>query len=220
MRRTLLILLMAVFAAAVPAAAQLKQPRPREPKDEGLHYVLLQQVAKLEAAIQQVADKVGALESELQRIKQQNADASTEIRSIQTTLKTNDTTFSNFRLSNEQGLLNIKSDLVQLRTDLASLNDTVKRSLAMAAPVVEAPAGPAIEGYIVSVSEREVTISLGSGSGVRQGMRLGVFPSADPKTQIGIVVVTDVVDANNSRAEIIIQNPGARFQFSDIVRPI
>ncbi len=220
MRRTLFLLLFAVFAAAIPAAAQVKAPRPKQPKDEGLHYVLLQEMARLQVSIQQVGDKVSALESEIERIKQQGADVRTEVRAIQTTLKTNDTTFSNFRLSNEQGLLNIKSDLVQLRTDLASLNDAVKRTMAVATPAVEVPAAPAIEGYIVSVNEREVTISLGSNSGVRQGMRLGVYPSADPKTQIGQLVITEVVDGNNSKAEIILMSPGARFQFSDIVRPI
>ncbi len=63
-------------------------------------------------------------------------------------------------------------------------------------------------------------ITLGSGQGARTGMRLGVYAAADPKTQIGQVVVTEVIDANNSKAWIILQSPNTRVQSSDIVRPI
>ncbi len=63
-------------------------------------------------------------------------------------------------------------------------------------------------------------ITLGSSQGARNGMGLGVYAAADPKTQIGQVVVTEVIDANHSKAWIILQSPGARLQPSDIVRPI
>ncbi len=82
------------------------------------------------------------------------------------------------------------------------------------------PTSVGVQGHILEVNDREVRITLGSGHGARTGMRLGVYAAADPKTQIGQLVVTEVIDANNSKAWIILQSPGARLQSSDIVRPI
>ena len=76
-------------------------------------------------------------------------------------------------------------------------------------------------GYVTElIGDSEVKFSIGAGSVVSRGMRLGVYAAADPKTQIGILVVSEVVDANNAKAEIIRKDPGASFKFSDLVRPI
>jgi len=123
------------------------------------------------------------------------------------------------QLSSERNLLALNRDLVQVRSDLASLIDLVKNSQALAAPaapvVLQEPVG-----YLTEIGEREVKFKIDAGRAVRAGMRLGVYPAADPNTQIGILVVSEVVDANNAKAEIIRKDSGATFNFSDIVRPI
>jgi hypothetical protein len=108
-----------------------------------------------------------------------------------------------------------------MRSDVGGLVDLIKRNQMSAVPA--APPQETLQepvGYLTEVSDAEVKIKIDSGKVVSQGMRLGVFPAQDPKTQIGILVVSVVVDANNARADIIRKDPGASFKFSDIVRPI
>jgi len=50
-------------------------------------------------------------------------------------------------------------------------------------------------------------------------MKFGVYRAAEPQTRIGTIEITEVVDANNSKAKVVASNPNTKFQFSDIVRP-
>jgi len=221
MRRIAFSLLIAAALMALPAAAQIKTPQPKNPKDEGLHYVLLREFSRVNQTLSQLSDRVSALEGEMARLKQQNADVGTEMRTVGEAVKDTEKKVSDQLLNSERTLITITRDLVQVRADLASVLEQVRRNQVVSAPPVVEPApGLTVEGYIMEVAEREVKISLGASQGSHTGWRLGVYAAADPKTQIGTVVVTEVIDANNSKAEIILMSPGARFQFSDIVRPI
>lgn len=208
---TALVTLALCFAPG--AAAQKKQ------KDPVLHQYLIEEFGKLQAQITQLNERVGTLESELARAKQLQNEINGEVRNSQTTLKSSDTSLSSFRLSTQQDLLGLKTDLAQMRQDVAKLMDIVQRGMAAAVPVT--PQGPAApEGYITTVGDRDVTINLGSGHGVKVGMRFNVFRASDPKTQIGMIEVVEVLDANNSKATIVFSKPDTRFEFSDIVRPV
>ena len=223
MRRIVFLLVVITLAAALPAAAQIKQPRAKNPGDEGLHYVVLREFARVNEALDQLNNRIAALENQLAQMKQQNADVGTEVRSLKDSVKESSGKVNELQLTSERNLLGLNRDLVQVRSDLSNLIDLVKRSqMALGAgPLATSEQGGSkVEGYIMEVSEREVKISLGTAQGSIRGWRLGVYAAADPKTQIGQLVVTDVIDANNSKAEIILMSPGARFQFSDIVRPI
>jgi len=222
MRRMIFPFAAFLFVAALPAAAQIKQPRAKNPDDEGLHYVVLREFARMSEALNQLNSKLLLLEGEVKELRQQSAKVSAEMATLQTSAKDSTAKVGEMQLSSERNLLALNRDLVQVRSDLATLIDMVKRSQVTLGPALVAPdmGGSKVEGYIMEVSEREVKISLGSAQGAMKGWRLGVFAAADPKTQIGQLVVTDVIDANNSKAEIILMSPGARFQFSDIVRPI
>jgi hypothetical protein len=204
-----------VLGLAVPAAAQKKH------KDQVLHQYLIEEFAQINAKLDRLGERVVALEAELARTKQTQGELMTEVRSTQTTAKTMDTALSTFRLSSQQDLFSLKTDLTQVRQDIGRLTDLVMKSLPAAPPPPAQPEQPAVEGYITAVNEQnqEVTINLGSSVGVRQGSEFNVFKAGDPKREIGIIEVVDVIDANNSRARIVFVRPSFKFEFSDIVRP-
>lgn len=211
----IMIVALLVLGLAMPTAAQKKQ------KDPVLHQYLIEEFAQLNAKLDRLGERVVALEAELARMKQAGSELMTEVRSTQTTVKTMDTALSTFRLSSQQDLFSLKTDLTQVRQDIGRLADLVLKSMP-AAPPTPAPAEqPAVEGYITAVNEQtqEVTINLGSSVGVRQGSEFNVFKASDPKREIGIIEVMDVIDANNSRAKIVFVRPSLKFEFSDIVRP-
>jgi hypothetical protein len=199
---------MALLLLASPALAQKKQ------KDPVLQTYLEETFAELTAKLLKLADRLAAIEDQLTRLKQQQDDAGVDVRGVMTQVKTTDQSLSSFRLSVQQDLLSLKSDLASVRQDLKTVAETAKK--AEAAPAQELPR---VEGYITAVTEKDVTINLGSASGMKAGTRLAVFRASDPKTQIGVIEVTEVLDANNSRAKIVFSKPDAKFDFSDIVRP-
>ena len=214
--RRFLWLAMAVLAlvAAPLAQAQKKQ------KDPILEQFLIQEFGQINSRMEQIGERLAAIDAELARQKQQQADLGNEVRNAQNLMKASDTSLTNMRLSTQQDLFSLKSDLAHLRQDIAGLGESLRKSLAP--PPTAAPAAEAapVEGYITAVNEKDVTINLGSAAGIKEGARLQVYRSSDPKTQIGIVEVTQLLDANNSKAMIIFTKPGTRFEFSDIVRPM
>lgn len=219
--RRISLLLLAVAITALPGnAQQIKQPRPKNPNDEGLHYVVLREFAKVNTQLTELSTRIAALESDVARIRQQAGEMADSGRTTQTLLRDTDSKLTQKLVDTDQKLVTLRNDLVQLRSDLANLTDLIRRGQL---PMPTAPVSDVLQepvGYLTEVSETEVKFTVGAGSVVRRGMRLGVYAAADPKTQIGILVVSEVLDANNARAEIIRKDPGASFKFSDLVRPI
>lgn len=220
MRRIIFLLIVITLVAALPAAAQIKQPRAKNPDDEGLHYVVLREFARVSEALNQLNSKLLLLEGEVKELRQQSSKVSAEMATLQTSTKDSTAKVSEMQLSSERNLLALNRDLVQVRSDLASLIDLVKRNqqMTMAQPVSEVLQEPV--GYVLEATETEVKFAVGAGAVVRQGMRLGVFSAVDQKTQIGILSVIEILDANNAKASIVRKDPGAKFNYSDIVRPI
>jgi chromosome segregation ATPase len=213
MRSAVILLTLFVLAVAAPAAAQKKQ------KDLVLHQYLIQEFAQMNAKLDRLNERVTALEAELARVKQSGTELMTEVRSTQTTVKTMDTSLSTFRLSSQQDLFSLKTDLTQVRQDLGRMMDLLMKT-AQPAPAPPPPDQP-VEGYITAVDTdgQIVTINLGSSAGVRLGSEFDVYKSNDLKRKIGIIEVTEILDANNSRAKIVYVQPSFRFEFSDVVRP-
>jgi hypothetical protein len=208
---------------ALPAAAQqIKQPRPKNPDDEGLHYVVLREFSKVNAQLTELATRLTVLENDMARLKQQAGEVTTNARDTQTVVRDADRNITQKLQETDQKLLTLRNDVIQLRSDLANLTDLIRRNQSAMMPVPTAVPEVLQEpvGYVTEVSDNEVKFSIGAGSVVSRGMRLGVYAAADPKTQIGILVVSEVVDANNAKADIIRKDPGAAFKFSDLVRPI
>jgi hypothetical protein len=213
MRRALIsLLLLAALTLAPAAGAQKKQ------KDPVLQAYLEQTFADLSAKLTGLADRLSVLETEINRIKQQQAELMTEARNSQTVMKTTDTSLSSFRLSTQQEMLSLKTDLARMQRDLAALLEGLKKP-EPAAPATPAAEAPKLEGYITADGDKEVTINLGSSAGVRAGMKFNVYRAADPKIQIGVIEIVEVLDSSNSKAVVLHKKADvAKFEFSDLVR--
>ena len=212
MRRMMYVCLYALTLCllAAPVGAQPK------PKDPVMHNEMLAQFRAVNEALSQIMTKLGALETEVGRLKQ----LENEVRNTQGAVRANDQQLSDFRTGATRDLIDLKRDMTQLRSDVVTVTAEVRRLGPQAQQQQTMPGAPLPEGYVTEVSDSEVTINLGSGSGVREGMRFAVYRASDPKTEIGRIAIKQVLDGNNSKCEITFKRPDVKFEFSDIVKPL
>ena len=211
MRRFLIAFLL-VAALFIPSIASAQKRQ----KDPVLQMYLEEQFAELNRKLGEMSDHVAALETEVGKLKQQQADAANEIRSAQNIVRSTDSSLSSYRVTNQQDIVALKTDVAKIRQDISAMMEGAKKAEAAAAPEV-----PKIEGYITDppAEGKDIcTMNKGSAAGVKVGTRFLVFKAGDPATQVGLVEVTEVLDANNSRARVIHSKPGIKLEFSDIVR--
>lgn len=201
-----------ICACASPILAQQK------PKDPAMYGEMQAQFAKVNDALNQILNRLAALESEMGRLKQ----IETEIRNTQSAVRASDQKLADFSTGATRDLIDVKRDMTQLRSDVVSFSGEMRRGMSAQPAQQPAPAtqAPLPEGYITEVSEIEVTINLGSSAGVREGMRFAVFRASDPKTEIGRITIKTVLDGNNSKCDISSKRPDVKFEFSDIVKPL
>ena len=212
MRRSHIVLLL-VVVLCLPAVAGAQ----RKPKDPVLQSYLEEQFAGLNKKLDELSAKLAALETEFGKLKQHQADAAGELRNAQNAARNTDSSLTSFRLSNQQDIISLKTDVAKILQSVTTLMEGAKKAEAAAAT----PEAPKIEGYITDppADGKDVcTINKGSAAGVKVGMRLLVFKAGDPATQVGLLEITEVLDANNSRAKILHSKPGIKLEFSDIVR--
>lgn len=228
MYRTAVILVTALTLVLAPSLGAQAQPKQKDPI---LQRYLLEEFAQLNAKLGQLSERAAAAAIKLDQLEQKQNALDAELRNQQNISKSIDSSLSTLRLSSQQDLFSLKTDLTQTRQELSALADLVRKSsasLAAAQPAVvappkppEAPASPApvvLEGYITAVDADEVTINLGSSAGVKPGAQFNVYKAADPRTTVGVAEITQVTDSNNSRAKVIFVRPDARLEFSDSVR--
>ena len=187
-------------------------------KDPGLQQYLVAEMTSIQEKLDKIASRLDAVESQLAKVKDQQQSLASDFHNNQELAKATDTSVTSLRVSNQEDLLSLKTDVARIRRDLSDLSDQVRKSAAPP-PAPAAPAPPKLEGYITQVTPNSISINLGSAAGVEAGMKFGVYRAADPQTRIGTIEVTEVLDANNARAKIVASNPNTKFQFSDIVRP-
>ena len=227
MYRTAVVLVMAFTLAMAPSlGAQAKQ------KDPVLQQYLKDQFDQLNSKLTQLNDRLTATAAKLDQLDQKQTALDSELRNQQNISKSIDTSLSTLRLSSQQDLFSLKTDLAQARQDVAAVADLVRRSSAAASAALTPPAAvappkpaeapsaptPVLEGYITAVDADELTINLGSSAGVKPGVQLNVYKAADPRTTVAVAEITQVIDTNNSRAKVIFVKPDSRLEFSDSVR--
>ena len=212
MRRLHVAVLLAI-ALCLPLMASAQ----KKPKDPVLQSYLEGQFAELTKKLEEISERVATLEVEMGRLKQLQADSAGELRNAQNAARNTDSSLTSFRLSNQQDIITLKTDVAKILLNVTALMEGVKKAEAAAA----VPEAPKIEGYITDppTEGKDVcTINKGSAAGVKVGMRLLVFKASDPNSQVGLLEITEVLDANNSRAKILHSKPGIKLEFSDIVR--
>jgi len=180
--------------------------------------------------VQALKAQVEALSARVAELQQNQVQLQTVIGRQLHTLQETEQLVTSLRLGSEENFSSLKSTITQLR------NDTQKSFNALAGlpapgvpgttevpaavrPGAPAPATPqVVQGYITIIDGNTVTVDLGSAKGIRQGSRLAVYKATDPTARVGLLEVTQVVDRENSKAQIVTMNPGVKPEFSDIVR--
>jgi hypothetical protein len=211
--RRLLVALVLMIALCLPSIASAQ----KKPKDPILQSYLEEQFAGLTKKLDEISERVATLEVELGKLKQLQTDSLGELRNAQNAARNTDSSLTSFRLSNQQDIINLKTDVAKILQNVTALMEGAKKAEAAAA----VPEVPKIEGYITDppAEGKDVcTVNKGSAAGVKVGMRLLVFKASDPNSQVGLLEITEVLDANNSRAKILHSKPGVKLEFSDIVR--
>lgn len=232
----ILMVAVVLFAPHVQA-----QPKPKDPVLQQNIIARLDALSSsLEVRLAALDQRLNGLEAELNRLKQGQADLSKQqaeghntARDLQNLIKANEVELRNIRVQSSGDILGISNGLGNLRAELAILTDTVKRgfqggqggqpSMAQQPVAPTRPSAATIEGYVnasLDDATQLVQISLGRAQGIQVGKQFSVYRTNDPGKSIGILEVTQVVDDNNSKARIIYQAQGIKFEFGDIVRPM
>lgn len=211
MRRTHIVVVLTIALLLPSAAAQKKV------KDPVLQVYLEEQIAQLNRKLDDLSVRIADLNADLAKVKQQQADSAVELRNAQVAMRNSDTSLSNFRLSNQQDMIALKTDVAKIVQSVNTLLEGTKKAETAAAAEAQK-----MEGYITVPPEEgkdTCTINRGSAAGVKPGMRFKVFKVSDPNMQVGLLEVMEVLDPNNSRAKVLQTKAGFKLEFSDIVRP-
>ncbi len=175
--------------------------------------------------VQALSKQVQALNTHLAELHQNQTQFQEALVRQQRTLDDLEQLVSHLRVSSQEDLTTLKTTLNQMRTETQrSLNALAGRPTETTATVASSATGPllttsqTVQAYITSVEGNEAVIDQGSAKGLQVGSRLGLYKASDPRTRVGLLEVTQIVDAQNSRAKMITANAGVRPEFGDIVR--
>lgn len=197
-------------------------------KEDEQKYLDEQFKAVLDQA-QTLGNQVAALSAQLAELKANQAQLQAAIVSQQHKLQDLDELLASLRIGNEENFTKLKTAVADLRTQTDNAMSKLAGQVAAPAvapggvtpgapPVAPAPVRQASQGYITSVDGTNVMIDMGSAQGIQQGSRLAVYKATDPSTRVGVIEVTQVIDAGNARARIVTMNAGVKPEFSDVVR--
>jgi septal ring factor EnvC (AmiA/AmiB activator) len=178
--------------------------------------------------MQTLGNQVAALNAQLGEMKQNQAQLQAAIIRQQHTLQDLDQMLSSLRIGNEENFAKLKTALTELRTETQNAVNKltsqpaqqagIPAEVAAAARPAAAPVRQTPQGYITAVEGGNVMIDMGSAQGVQQGFRLAVYRATDPNTRVGVIEVTQVIDAGTARARVVTMNAGVKPEFSDVVR--
>jgi uncharacterized phage infection (PIP) family protein YhgE len=179
--------------------------------------------------MQALGNQVAAVNAQLAEVKQNQAQLQAVIIRQQRQLQNLDEMLSSLRIGNEENFSKLKTAVADLRAQTdnvvskltgqpAAPAGTPAEVAAVTPPAAPAPSRPTSQGYITAVDGTNVMIDMGSAQGLQQGSRLAVYKATDPNTRVGVIEVTQVIDAGNARAHIVTMNPGVNPEFSDVVR--
>ncbi len=218
MRRLSLLLVSIAFCASIASAKW---------KEEEQQYLDTQFRAILDQ-MQALKTQVDALNAHVAELRQNQAQLQGVMMRQVRALQDAEQLLSTMRIGGEENFSNLKSAITQLRTETQKSFSTLigqpapsnpgSTEVAAVTPRVSPTASQTIQGYVTGVEGNNVTVDLGASRGIRTGSRLAVYKATDPNTRVGLLEVTQVVDRDNSKAQIVQMNPGVRPEFSDIVR--
>jgi phosphotransferase system IIB component len=186
------------------------------------------QFKAIQDQVQALTTQLQTLNAQLQVLRQNQAQFQAVIDHQQQALQNLDQLVTSMHLGDEENFSSLKTAITQLRKDtkaaIASLTG-VQPGSATAETTKPSSENPprVLQGYVTDVKGNNVgdivTLDVGSSSqGIHQGSRLTLFKASDLNTQVGLVEITQVIDAGTSRAQIVTLNPGVRLEWGDVVR--
>ena len=175
--------------------------------------------------MQALDNQITALNAQLAELKQNQTQLQIAVIRQQHQLQDLDDMLASLRIGDEENFSKLKTEIAELRTakdnGLNKMTDQPGAHGEVSEPAhatASAPVPHVFQGYVTVVEGSSVMIDLGSGQGIQQGSRLGVYKAADPNTRVGVVEVTQVIDSGNSRARVVTIDSGVHLEFSDVVR--
>jgi uncharacterized phage infection (PIP) family protein YhgE len=168
------------------------------------------------------------LNAQLQVLRQNQAQFQAVIDHQQQALQNLDQLVTSMHLGDEENFSVLKTAITQLRKDtkaaIASLSGVQPGSATTEATKPGSENPPRVlQGYVTDVKgnpgSQVVTLEdMGSAQGIRQGSRLAVYKASDPNTRVGVIEITQVIDAETSHAQIVTLNAGVQLAWGDVVR--
>jgi len=168
------------------------------------------------------------LNAQLQALRQNQAQFQAVIDRQQRSLQDLDQMMTSMRLGDEENLSSLKTVITQLRKDTLAGFKQVMGGGTSSGPGTTPPSNPgpanpsrSVQGYVTDVKSSDVgsdvMLDVGSSSpGIHQGSRLALYKASDPNTQVGLVEITQVIDAGSSRAQIVTLNAGVKLAWGDV----
>jgi uncharacterized protein YdcH (DUF465 family) len=182
------------------------------------------QFKAIQDQVQALTTQLQTLNAQLQVLRQNQAQFQAVIDRQQRSLQDLDQMVTSMRLGSEEQFSNLKTAILQLRKET---RDEFAKLSGVSVPSPTGGVGtgpgqptsqPAASGYVLLVEGNNVTLDTSSLAGIHQGSRLALYKSSDLNTRVGVVEITQVIDAGKSRAQIVTLNTGVQPEFSDVVR--
>jgi len=185
------------------------------------------QFKAIQDQVRALTTQLQTLNAQLQVLRQNQAQFQAVIVRQQRSLQDLDQMVTSMRLGDEENLSSLKTVITQLRKDtLAGFKQVMgggTTSPATTPPSNPGPANPSrpVQGYVTDVKGSDVgsdvMLDVGSSSpGIHPGSRLALYKASDPNTQVGLVEITQVIDAGSSRAQIVTLNAGVKLAWGDV----
>jgi uncharacterized phage infection (PIP) family protein YhgE len=188
----------------------------------------------LDEKFKALADQVQALTTQLQTVVLQLQDVRQKqeqfkaiIDNQQRSLKELDEMVRSMQIGSEENFSSLKQAITQLRNEtqggLKALGGGTAPGPAPSEPARTGGATAALQCNVVHVDGStvgsNVTLDVGSSNpGIHQGSRLKLYKASDTTTQVGVIEITQILDAGNSRAQIVTLDSGVQVVFGDVAR--
>jgi len=188
----------------------------------------------LEDKFKAMQDNVQALQTQLQTanvqlqdLRQKQLQLQAIIDSQQRLLKDLGDIVRSMQLGGEDHYSGLKTAITQLRNEtqaqFKALGGGASPGAAPGEPARTGGSTPVLQCNVVNVESStvgsNVTLDVGSSTpAIHQGLRLKLYKASDPNTQVGVVEITQIIDAGNSRAQIVTLDSGVQVVFGDVAR--
>jgi uncharacterized protein YdcH (DUF465 family) len=181
----------------------------------------------LQDQVQALSTQLQTVFLQLQELRQNQAQFKAIIDNQQRSLKELDDMVRSMQIGSEERFSGLKQAITQLRNEtqagLRTLGGGTAPGPAPSEPARPGGATPVLQCNVLNVEGSTVgssiTLDVGSSNpGIHQGSRLKLYKASDPTTQVGVIEITQIIDAGNSRAQIVTLNSGVQVVFGDVAR--